>query len=183
MSTSHTTFRPVEKQILQFIDGTQIFNPRFYYKVWEGYGFAASKSFSSVGAGASKEILFMNPAGSGRIANIILVEVVGGAELLAEIYVNNTITSAGTAISILNLRPAKGIASIVRLEHTGTYVLGTKIYDMVCPGGSRNFAIGGALALGESVILDMGVNFILKITNSSASSTNLSARAIWWEDP
>jgi hypothetical protein len=32
MSTSHTSFKAVEKEILQFLDGTQIFNPRFFYK-------------------------------------------------------------------------------------------------------------------------------------------------------
>jgi hypothetical protein len=54
---------------------------------------------------------------------------------------------------------------------------------MVCPGGSRNFAVGGALALGEAVMLDENVNFVLKIINASASATDFSARAVWWEDP
>lgn len=150
MSTSHTTFKAVEKAILQFLDGTQIFNPRFFYKVYEGYGFVASKSFKSVGSGAYKQILFRNPAGSGRQINIVLVEVVGLAELYAEIYVGNTITTVGTTVTPLNLRPSTGIASGAQIAYDGTYTLGSLIYDMVCPGGSRNFAVGGALALGEA---------------------------------
>jgi hypothetical protein len=63
MSTSHTSFKAVEKEILQFLDGTQIFNPRFFYKVYEGYGFAASKIFKNVNASAYKQILFRNPVG------------------------------------------------------------------------------------------------------------------------
>lgn len=105
------------------------------------------------------------------------------AELYAEIYVNNTITAVGTTVTPLNLRPATGIASAAQIAYDGTYTLGTLIYDMVCPGGSRQSAVGGALALGEAVMLDEGVNFVLKIINASASNTDFSARAVWWEDP
>jgi hypothetical protein len=183
MSTSHTTLKAVEKAILQFIDGTQIFNPRFFYKVYEGYGFAASKTFKNVAAGADKQILFRNPVGSGRQVDIIAIEVVGLAQLYAEIYVGNTVTAVGTTVTPLNLRPSTGISSVAQVAYDGTYTLGTLIYDMVCPGGSRNFAVGGALALGEAVMLDENVNFVLKIINASASATDFSARAVWWEDP
>ena len=182
MSISHTTLRTVEKPILQFLDGTQITNPRLFYKIYEGYGFAASKNFKSVNAGAGKQILFRNLAGSGRKVNIVSIEVVGLAQLYAEIYVGNTITSVGTTVTPLNLRPSTGISSVAQVAYDGTYTLGTLIYDMVCPGGSRNFAVGGALALGEAVMLDEDVNFVLKIINASASATDFSTRAIWWEE-
>jgi hypothetical protein len=32
-------------------------------------------------------------------------------------------------------------------------------------------------------MLDENVNFVLKIINASASATDFSARAVWWEDP
>jgi hypothetical protein len=72
---------------------------------------------------------------------------------------------------------------VAQIAYDGTYTLGTLIYDMVCPGGSRNFAVGGALALGETVMLDENVNFVLKIINASASATDFSTRAVWWEEP
>lgn len=53
MSTSHTTLKAVEKAIPQFLDGTQIFNPRFFYKIYEGYSFVVSHRFESVASDAA----------------------------------------------------------------------------------------------------------------------------------
>jgi len=172
----------IQDEFLTFLDKALITNPRFYYKAYEGYGFAASRSFKGVSSGSSVDILFHNPSGSGRIVNVVLVDVTGLAELYVEIYVGNTITSPGTEVTPLNLRPSTGISSVGKIYYGGTYTLGSMIYDMVCPGGSKQFAIGGALSLGEAVIMDEGVNFVMRITNASASSTDFSARAVWWEE-
>jgi len=171
------------KPVLQFLDGTQIMNPRFFYKIHEGYGFGASKRVESLASGSSIDFLFLNPSGSSRNAYVSLVEIVGLAQLYADIYVNNTITSNGTAIPILNLHTGSNVSPSAQVYYNGTYTLGSLIYNTVVPGGSKREAIGGLASIGESVIVVPGTNFILRVTNASASDTDLSVRVLWWEDP
>ena len=192
--TSHTIDPEIRRQLeelnskivstlLQFLDGTMIINPRFFYKIYEGYGFASSKRFESVGAGDTVDILFQNPSVSGRNLYITLVEIVGLAQLYADIYVNNTITDLGTHIPYLNLHTGKTITPVAQVYYGGTYTLGSLIYNVVVPGGSRVRAVGGEAEIGEAIIVVPGKNFILRVTNASASATDFSARALWWEDP
>jgi len=169
--------------ILTMDDGTMINLPRFYKKISEGYGFATSKRFDSLGAGETISFFFQNPSNSGRIGNIIDVEVVGGAELGVDVYKNNTLNSGGTTLDVLNLRPSSTIQNSLIVEYGGNYTKGALIYNMVVPGGSKQFAIGGAVSLGEAIILDPGVNFLLDMINKSASDCSASAKVIWWEDP
>jgi len=170
-------------KLLQFMDKTVIMNPRFFYKIWQGYGFAACKRFESVASGSSIEMLFLNPAGSGRDAYVALVEIIGLAQLYADIYINNEIASSGTEISCMNLNTNSIVEPAAKIYYGGTYTLGKLIYNVVVPGGSHIRAVGGATDIGESVIIGEGKNFILKVTNASASATDFSARVLWWEDP
>ena len=171
------------RNTLQFLDGTLIVYPRFFYKIYQGYGFASSKRFEGIASGNHIDILFMNPENSGREIFITMVEITGLAQLYADIYVNNTITNIGTKINILNLRPAMNITPVAIVSYNGTYTLGTLIYNVVVPGGTRIRATGGQASIGETVVLDEGVNFIMRVTNASASDTDFSVRALWWEEP
>jgi hypothetical protein len=182
MSTSHTTFKPVEKVILQFLDGTQIFNPRFFYKIYEGYGFAVSHRFESVSSDASVNIYFENPSGSGREVFIIVVEVVSFAQAWIDVYRGVT-PSGGTPITPVNLNFAKAIGSIASVKYGVTYTGGAPVHNSVCPGGSRVQATGGAAEVGETVVVPEGFNFLVKVTNKSAAAADLSIRILWWEEP
>ena len=170
-------------QVLQDQDGALLNFPKFFYKIQQGYGFAASKRFESVASDDTIYILFRNPSNSGRNMVIVLVEIVGLAQLHVDIYKNNVITSDGTLIPILNLNLASSVTSKAVIAYSGSYTLGAMIYNMVVPGGSHIMAVGGAAQIGETVILPPGGNFILAITNKSASVTDFSARALWWEEP
>jgi len=178
--TSHTSKIP--KAILQFLDGTQITNPRFFYKIYEGYGFGFSRRFTGVANGASEDVYFENPAGSGRQVFIIIVEVVTFGQCYIDIYRGNTVTVSGTPITPVNLNFVKTIGSVVNAEYGGTYTLGTLVSNTVCPGGYRVRAVGGAVELGESVILPEGFNFLVRVTNKSGATTDLSIRVVWWEE-
>lgn len=169
-------------RVLQFKDRTVIVNPRFFYKIWQGYGFAVSKRFEGVAADGSVDILFLNPSNSGRDVYVALIEIFGLAQLYADIYINNTVTSNGTLIPYFNLNTKSSITPVAEIYHGGAYTLGNLIYNMVVPGGSHIRAVGGGAEIGESIIIGEGVNFILRVTNKSASSTDFSARALWWED-
>lgn len=184
MSVSHTS-RPsaTPKKILQFIDGTQITNPRFFYKIYEGYGFAVGHRFSSIASGSSVDLYFENPLGSGRRVYIITVEVTSLAQAWIDIYRGNTVAAHGTALTPVNLNFEKNIPSIVNAEYGGTYGLGTLTLDDLCPGGSKKEAVGGDAEVGETVIIPPGYNFLVRVTNKSASDTDISIRIVWWEEP
>jgi len=183
MSISHTTFREVVKAVLQFPDGTQIFNPRFFYKIYEGYGFSVSHRFEGVASGASVDLYFENPSGSKRQVFIVVVEIVSLAQAYIDIYRGNTVTAPGTALTPVNLNFEKNIPSVVNVEYGGTYTTGTLTLNTVCPGGSKKEAVGGNAEVGETVIIPEGFNFLVRVTNQSASATDLSIRILWWEEP
>jgi hypothetical protein len=181
MSTSHTTFKAVEKAILQFLDGTQIFNPRFFYKVYEGYGFAVSHRFESVAQNAEVNIYFENPSGSGKEVFIVVIDIISFAQAWIDVYRGVT-PSGGTAITPVNLNFAKAISSIANVKYGVTYTGGTPVHNSVCPGGSRVQATGGAAEVGETVVIPPGYNLLVKVTNKSAAAADLSIRILWWEE-
>ena len=178
-STSHTSRRAV----LQFSDGTQIVNPRFFYKIHEGYGFVASRRFEGVASDASVDLYFENPAGSGRQVYIVVVDVIGLAQLYVDLYRGSTVTSHGTAVAPANLNLGKAVSPAAIVEYGGTYATGTLAESTVVPGGSRVRAVGGAVEAGQAAVVPEGHNLLVRATNRSASSTDLSIRIIWWEEP
>ncbi len=155
---------------------------RFIRRINEGYGFSISHRFEGVAADGSVELYFENPANSGRKVYIVVVEVVSFAQAWIDIYRNNSVSSSGTKLVPVNLNFEKNIQSIVGAEYGGTYNLGSLVHSTVVPGGSQIRAIGGAVEVGESVIIKNGYNFIVKVTNKSSAASDLSIRVIWWEE-
>jgi len=173
----------IPPQFLKFSDDAVVFNPRFQYKIKKGYGFAVGHRFPNVASGASVDLYFENPSGSGREVVIIKITVTVLAQCDIDIYENNTITANGTALTPRNLNRGSSVTSVVKAEYGGTYGLGNLIFDDVCPGGSKKEAVGGAAEVGETTIIPPNSNFIVRVTNQSASATRISIRALWWEDP
>jgi hypothetical protein len=178
---AHTVPR-IPKPILQFVDGTQITDPRFFYKIYQGYGFSVSHRFESVASDASVDLYFENPSASGREVFIVAVEVVSFAQAWVDVYRGNTVVASGTSITPVNLNFEKAYGCVVSAEYGGTYTPGTQVHETVCPGGSLVRAVGSAVEIGESVVIPEGFNLLVRATNKSASATDLSIRVIWWEE-
>jgi len=180
-STSHTSrFR---LPVLQFIDGTQIVNPRFFYKIYEGYGFSISHRFESVANDASVDVYFECPDGCGREVFVVAVEVIAFGQCHVDVYRGNQVSASGTAITPVNLNFGSTIASVASVEYGGTYTTGTLVHNTVVPGGAKVRAIGGVSEVGETVVVPCGYNFLVRVTNKSGAATDLSIRIIWWEEP
>ena len=183
MSTSHTTTpSKITRDLLQFLDGTQIVNPRFFYKSFEGYGFSLSHRFESVTDGSSVYLYFENPAGSGRTVFIIAIDVVSLGQAHVDVYRNNAITSSGTKLNPVNLNFGSNIKSVVHAEHGGSYSLGDLVKPTVCPGGTKKRVVGGAVEVGETVIIPPDKNFLIKLTNKSGATIDMAIEALWWEE-
>lgn len=55
----------LSEKFLTFLDGTQIMNPRFFYKIYEGRAFSISRRFENIASDNSINLYFQNPSGSG----------------------------------------------------------------------------------------------------------------------
>jgi len=167
--------------ILQFADGTIAVNPRFQYKIFNGFGFTASHRFEGVASNDAVNMYFENPADSGRTVYIVIVEVVSFGQLWIDIYRGVT-ASGGTSITPVNLNFASAVDSVAIVKYGVTFTDGTLAHSTVCPGGSRVNAVGGAVEVGETVIIPPGYSFLVQATNKSGTSTDLSVRILWWEE-
>jgi len=183
MSTSHTS-RPskIPLDLLQFLDGAVIINPRFFYKIYQGFGFSISHRFDDVANGSSADVYFENPAGSGRDVFLMVVEVIATGQCHVDVYRANTVNVAGTPLTPVNLNFKSGVSSVANVEHGGTYTTGTLTLNTVCPGGFRVRAVGGAAEVGETAVIPPGFNFLVRVTNESGANADLSIRIIWWEE-
>jgi len=184
VSTSHTS-RPtnIPRELLQFLDGTAITNPRFFYKVFEGYGFGVSHRFEGVADGSSVDLYFENPAGSGRYVFIVTIDVIPLGQSHVDVYRNNSVASPGTKLDPVNLNFGKDIPSVVHAEVQGTYTLGKLVKPTVCPGGTKKRVVGGAVEVGESVVIPPDSNFLVRVTNKSGATIDIAVEALWWEEP
>jgi len=168
--------------ILQFADKTTIVNPRLFYKIYQGYGFSASHRFESVADGASVDVYFENPNGSGRKVFLVAIEITAFGQCHVDIYRGNTVTANGTSLTPVNLNFESAITSIANVEYGGTYTTGTLAVNTVCPGGAKVRAVGSATEVGETVVIPENFNFLVRVTNQSGVATDLSVRIIWWEE-
>lgn len=181
MSVSHTTLKAAEKAILQFVDGTQITNPRFFYKIYQGYGFSVGHRFESVASDAAVNLYFSNPAASGMHVFIITIDVASLAQAWMDVY-RAVAPSGGTAITPVNLNFSSANTSVVVAKYGVTYTGGTLVHSSVCPGGSKVQAVGGVAEIGETVVIPPGYDLLVKVTNKSTGATDLSIRIVWWEE-
>jgi len=168
--------------ILQFLDGTIIVNQRLFKKIFEGYGFSASKRFESVASGDYVDVYFENPKDSGRRIFLAVLQIETFMQCHADIYLDVTKTVSGTKINVFNLNRGSEIESVANVEFGGTYSGGSRVLETVVPGGSHIRAIGGAIEVGETAILPSGHNMVARVTNASASASDFSVRFLWWEE-
>jgi len=169
-------------ELLQFVDDTIITNWRFFYKIYQGYGFSISHRFEGVADGSSIDVYFENPSGSGREVFLIAIEIITFGQCYVDIYRGNSVNVAGTSITPMNLNFKSAISSIANVEYGGTYTLGTLTLQTVCPGGAKVRAIGGATEVGETAVIPENFNFLVRVTNQSGAATDLSIRVLWWEE-
>ena len=174
--------RALDDSLLRFVDNTIIVNPRFFKKVYEGRGFTASHRFTGIASGSFIDMYFENPSNSGRTVYIVAIEVTALAQCYIDVYRNNTISSPGTPITPLNLNLGSSNTSVAHVEYGGSYSYGTLAKDTLCPGGSKKEAIGGHAEIGESAVIPPGYNFLVHVTNASASSTDIAIEILWWEE-
>ena len=166
----------------RFSDNSLVVSPRFQKKIEEGKGFIVSRRFEGVASDSYVDIYLENPSNSGKKIHIEIVEVVSMAQAWVDIFKGNTVTASGTSIEPVNLNLGSNNSSVANAEYGGSYSTGKLISNTVCPGGSHIRAVGGAAEVGEMVIIPPGQNILVRVTNKSAQTTDLSIRILWWEE-
>ena len=190
MTYSHTPTDPFRRDdiyaqlasILRFEDGTPVFNPRFALKIEQGKGFSVSKRFTGIVADGTVDIYFENPSNSDKTVRMVVIFVKTFAKAWVDIYRANSVTSAGTQMSPVNLNFGSSNSSVVVIYQGGTYNLGPNVHETVIPGGSHPRAIGDAAEVGETVVIPPGHNFVIRTTNKDSQAQDISVRFLWWEE-
>ncbi len=172
----------IPNQILQFVDGTILFYQRFFKKIYDGYAFSISHRFENVATDDSVEIFFQNPENSGRDIYIVVIEIISTGQGWCDVFRDNAITTPGENLTPVNLNMKSTITSVIQAKYGGTYVAGNKVHSTVVPGGSQIRAVGGAVEVGETVIIPENYNLLVRATNKSASAEDMSIRFIWFEE-
>ncbi|RLG77351.1 MAG: hypothetical protein DRO12_02425, partial [Thermoprotei archaeon] len=163
-------------------DGTLIVERKLSKKISEGSAFSISHRFEEVASNSHVDLYFENPSESDKTVYIMLVEVVSMGQAWVDIYRDNSVSASGTALTPMNLNMGSTNESVVNAEHGGTYTTGTLALNIVCPGGSGVRAIGAAVEVGENVIMPNGKNLLVRVTNKSASDSDISIRIVWYEE-
>ena len=184
MSTSHTTLKFIERDILQFSDGTQIVDQRQFIKAYEGYKFTAGYRFEGVASDAEVNILLRVPSGAGRRVFFLAFEVSSFAQAHVDVYFDVD-HSGGSSLDILNLRRDKQgeVSPVAEPLHSVSYTPSGYHIPLVHSGGTKQFATGGLSELSGAAILGPGNNVLIVVTNKSTSSQDVSLRLVWWEEP
>ena len=92
------------------------------------------------------------------------------------------LVSHGASLSIFNLNFGCSNSSVAYAEYGVEWEGGERIPDDILPGGQRIRAVGGAVELGESVVIPENRNLVVDVVNESGQTSSFSVRAIWWED-
>lgn len=172
----------VERRILQFDDGAVAQDARFAQRVELGRAFSASHRFEGVADGAAVESFFENPGGSGRVVNIVSVEVALLGQAWIDIYRDNVKVEEGVRMPAFNLNMASSMAPAALPEYGGQYEAGRLVHSTVAPGGRLVRVLGSVVEVGERVKMPPGYNILVRITNRAGVATDMSIRYIWWED-
>jgi len=155
---------------------------RLFNLVTQGKVFVVSHRFGAVSSASSVYMYLENPSNSGKNIYLVAIEVISTGQFWVDIYVDNTVSSAGTTITPVNLNLESTNSSVAYVEYGGTYSLGTQIHQTVAPGGSGIRAIGSVVNVSEAMIMPPGKNIVIVATNQSASAEDMSIRIVWWEE-
>jgi len=164
------------------VEGKVVHQTRFERAIDEGMGFSVSHRFTDVSSGDSVIMYFGNPAGSGRIAHIVAIEISVMAQCWADIYRNNTIVTEGVALTPVNLDLESPIQSPMKVLYGGEYTKGNRVHQTVVPGGNIVHAVGALSEIGEQVKVSENKNLLVEVINRSGQDNDISIRFMWWEE-
>jgi len=164
------------------------------YMVKNDQAFVGAEVFT-IPNGGSVDVLFANPAGSGKTLKVRRLYVNGEANGLSEVYIGTYGTSGtedivktadGTVIPILNKKNGGTNTSVAVFQYdtSGTkYTVNTSNRTRnLIPGGSGNFATGGEATVGLAGEILEGYAMIIRVLNTSSTDANYGVRIEWWEE-
>jgi hypothetical protein len=165
--------------ILTLADGSVVSANRLLYMIEQGFAFMASQSFTSVASGSSVNIYLQNGSTTSRTVYLVGAEVVSTGEALVSAYSGIT-PSGGTTLSAVSLNPGSGILSLATLTYNITFSGGNALLSTIVPPNTKQMVFGGAT---ESYMISQGGDFLISVSNSSSSASDIAIRLIWYEKP
>jgi hypothetical protein len=150
----------------------------FHKHIHEGEGFIASHRFTGVADDASAEVMIQS--GSTKETHVEF-NISAGGVFWGDIYLDST-HNHGTSVTprCLNYSADSTAESIVSYSPTGG-ADGTNVLDLVVPGSSGPFAVGGQFGSRVEFVLPVDTKMLIKATNKPGGAADVSIKAIWYE--
>lgn len=154
-----------------------------HHEVHEGEMFHASHTNVALGNGDAVDLLFS--VGSAVDAHAVF-EVFAGGQVTVSLYESPTVGATGTALAEYNMaRPITRTASsevyhTPTISDTGSVAL---VNNRVLPGGnSPQTRVGGGIRSGAEWILAPGVDYLLRVRNTSGGTIAVNIGLEWYEE-
>lgn len=149
--------------------------------VHDGIMFEISHIFANVASGGGNaDILIVN--GSSKELHTT-IHVVSGAEASMYMYESPTVTAVGTQLAINDMnRTTRNSPVSTTAYHTPTIgAVGTLLSESLIEGGTAGRAIGGQVRWGTEWILRKSTNYLIRITNNTQNTANMSIQIEFYE--
>ena len=154
-----------------------------HHEIHEGEAYHASHLFEDV-ADDGGVFFRLKPNTENCEYHLALATAVGGSSR-AYLYRNPTLTNSGTVVGPRNRNEwYDSDTGTLSVRHTPTITAnGTRYKSTVIPGGSKNFASGGAAIGRLEWILRYPYDYLIRVVNVSGGVVDVSIELEWYEEP
>ena len=160
------------------ISGYLVQISEIHAQIHEGQFFTSTVVDTSVADSGTLEILMLT---NGSVPHARFTAQSGGNSRL-EIFEDTTVSANGSALVAQN-RNRLSANTATALVYSGPTVTGdgTKIFDMICAGGTGGNSAGGSGGMYEELILKASTLYLVRLTNLGGNSQPCGLIADWYE--
>lgn len=150
-----------------------------HYRVHLGQAYFSSLKISTLGAGASFDILLTNPADNyPHLRSFAGVMTSGPCDVF--VYEDTTVSSAGTGVAAVNMNRSSANTADLVLTHTPTVTrVGTQLEYTMLPAGHKQGGVWASVAI--EWILKPSANYMFRLTNNDNSAVDGGLEFFWYE--
>lgn len=139
----------------------------------EGDRYISYRRVTTLGTGATEDILFRNPAGSGLIAAVDAPLIDSTGQVQTVLTKNVDVTDQGTTVEPKNARIGYSDNPTMATSIDATFTGGTVLNNSFSGGGGGGSTAVAGSQSGIAVLVEPDNNFVLEATNNTNSSIDV----------
>jgi hypothetical protein len=169
----------IEPALTDDITGAAAVISTVHHEVHEGETFEVSLFSMVNGNGADITILLRT--GGTRYGHLTFTAT-GGGDAQVRLLENPTVTNAGNAMTVRNMKRYSTEVNTITAFGNPTYVEQAVLTSFLLPGGSGGNSQGGVVRQNTERILSLNTDYIIELTNIAVGNQPLSIVAQWYEE-